>query len=78
MELFPLVDQFYPLKMRIYQAKHLLEDLKECGVRYLPKESDAQRYYAYTELLYDVLDSAISNAEAFQAALEDKHHEGEH
>ena len=70
MDLFKLEDQFYPLMMRIYQAKHLMEDISEYSVCTLSQKDSVQRYYAFTDLLQDVLETAVNDAEQFQQLLE--------
>ena len=70
MTLIELADRFYPLRVRLYQAKYLMDDLMNYGKLHLPEASDQQRYDAYTVLLYDVLETAVSEAESIQTILD--------
>ena len=70
MRLFELEDQFYNVMLRIYQAKHLMAEIMEYSICSLSRESAAQRYYAFTGLLWDVLETAVNDAEQFQQMLE--------
>ena len=70
MDLFKLEDQFYPLMMRIYQVKHLTEDIMECSTCSLTHTDAVRRYHAFSALLGDVLNSAVSDAEQFEQMLQ--------
>ena len=69
MEKFQFEDEFYPLMMRIYQAKYLMEEIRDYGFRYLPKAENEQRCYAYADLLYEVLGHIVEKAEAIDKGL---------
>lgn len=69
MELFQLEDQFYPMLMKVYQAKYLMDDIMDYGVICPSPESGVQRFYAYTSLLLDVLNGILEEAERFENVL---------
>ena len=68
MELYELEDVFYPMMMQIYQAKYLVEDIQEhspCCI-----QGEPQRYFAYTDLLQDVLRKIVEKAETIQTMMD--------
>ena len=70
MTILELADRFYPLRLRLCQAKYLMNDVMDYGKLHLSDAKDQQRYDAYTVLLYDLLKTAVNEAESIQTILD--------
>ena len=69
MDFLQLEDQFYPLLMRIYQVKYLVEDIREHSTYDLSQSDAIRRYHAINALLGDVMESAVKDMEEYKALL---------